>query len=122
MRKIITILALTLANSLFAQLAPGKYSYSNKEARITFAITDDGKTIKDCLIKGTNDISLISLRQFKTAGSGIFVKTNTDTTFTGYYSVEGEMPTYEIKIRKTPEKVSIIIKDVRLNSTTFKIE
>ena len=41
MRKILTILTLTLANSLFAQLAPGNYSYRNSDAQITFTITEN---------------------------------------------------------------------------------
>jgi len=120
MRKILTILTLTLANSLFAQLAPGNYSYRNSDAQITFTITDDGQTIKDCIIRGTNDISMIPLRQYKSVGTGEFVKITPDSLkpspFTGYYSVVGEMPTYEIKIKSNPEIISIVI-GVKLKST-----
>ena len=120
MRKILTILTLTLANSLFAQLAPGNYSYRNSDAQITFTVTDDGQTIKDCIIRGTNDISMIPLRQYKSVGTGEFVKITPDSLkpspFTGYYSVVGEMPTYEIKIKSNPEIISIVI-GVKLKST-----
>ena len=120
MRKILTILTLTLANSLFAQLAPGNYSYRNSDAQITFTITDDGQTIKDCIIRGTNDISMIPLRQYKSVGTGEFVKITPDplkpSPFTGYYSVVGEMPTYEIKIKSNPEIISIVI-GIKLKST-----
>ena len=121
MRKILTILTLTLANSLFAQLAPGNYSYRNSDAQIKFAITEDGQ-MKDCIIRGTNDISMIPLRQYKSVGTGEFVKITPDplkpSPFTGYYSVVGEMPTYEIKIKSNPEIISIVI-GVKLKSTQF---
>lgn len=128
MRKIITILALTLVNNLFAQLAPGKYSYSNTDARITFTIEEDGK-INDCIIKGTSDISRTSLRQYREksidkkmeswlVGTGEFIKNATDPV--GYYIVLGEFPTYEIRIKKSPATISIIIEGVRLS--TFEIE
>jgi hypothetical protein len=120
MRKILTILTLTLANTIFAQLAPGNYSYRNSDAQITFTVTDDGQTIKDCIIRGTNDISMIPLRQYKSVGTGEFVKITPDSLkpspFTGYYSVVGEMPTYEIKIKSNPEIISIVI-GVKLKST-----
>ena len=120
MRKILTILALTLVNTIFAQLAPGNYSYRNSDAQITFTITDDGQTIKDCIIRGTNDISMIPLRQYKSVGTGEFVKITPDSLkpspFTGYYSVVGEMPTYEIKIKSNPEIISIVI-GIKLKST-----
>ena len=122
MRKILTILTLTLANSLFAQLAPGNYSYRNSDAEITFTVIDDGQTIKDCTIRGTNDISIIPLRQYKNVGTGEFVKITPDplkpSPFTGYYSVAGEMPTYEIKTKSNPEIISIVI-GVKLKSTQF---
>lgn len=122
MRKILTILTLTLANSLFAQLPPGNYSYRNSDAQITFTVTDDGQTIKDCFIKGTNDISMIPLRQYKSSGSGEFVKNVVDplkpSPFTGYYSISGEMPTYEIKTKINPEIISVVI-GVKLKSTQF---
>jgi hypothetical protein len=122
MRKILTILTLTLANSLFAQLAPGTYSYRNSDAIIKFTITEDGQMIKDCTIKGTNDISMVSLRQYKNVGSGEFVKIVADplkpTPFTGYYSVAGEMPTYEIKTKNNSDIISIVI-GVKLKSTQF---
>lgn len=121
MRKTITTLALMLTNTLFAQLAPGNYSYRNSDAQIKFIITEDGQ-MKDCTIKGTNDISLISLRQYKAAGTGEFVKIVSDplkpSPFTGYYSVAGEMPTYEIKTKSNPEIISIVI-GVKLKSTQF---
>lgn len=110
-----------LTNSLFAQLAPGSYSYRNSDAQIKFAISEDGQ-MKDCTIKGTNDISLISLRQYKDAGTGEFVEIVSDplkpSPFTGYYSVSGEMPTYEIKTKSNPEIISIVI-GVKLKSTQF---
>jgi hypothetical protein len=122
MRKILTILTLTMANSLFAQLSPGNYSYRNSDAQITFTVIDDGQTIKDCTIRGTNDISIIPLRQYKNVGTGEFVKITPDplkpSPFTGYYSVVGEMPTYEIKIKSNPEIISIVI-GVKLKSTQF---
>ena len=122
MKKIITILALMLTNTLFAQLAPGNYSYRNSDAQITFTVTDDGQTIKDCIIRGTNDISMIPLRQYKSVGTGEFVKIVSDplkpSPFTGYYSVAGEMPTYEIKTKSNPEIISIVI-GVKLKSTQF---
>ena len=67
-----------LANSLFAQLAPGNYSYRNSDEQITFTVIDDGQTIKDCIIRGTNDISIIPLRQYKNVGTGEFVKITPD--------------------------------------------
>ena len=119
MRKTITTLALMLTNTLFAQLAPGNYSYRNSDAQIKFAITEDGQ-MKDCIIRGTNDISMIPLRQYKSVGTGEFVKITPDplkpSPFTGYYSVVGEMPTYEIKIKSNPEIISIVI-GVKLKST-----
>ena len=122
MRKTLTILALMLANFIFAQLPPGSYSYRNSDARITFTVSEDGQTIKDCNIKGTNDISLASLRPYKNVGTGEFVKITADplkpSPFTGYYSVVGEMPTYEIKIKSNPEIISIVI-GVKLKSTQF---
>jgi hypothetical protein len=119
MKKIITILALILTNTLFAQLEPGNYSYRNSDAQIKFTITEDGQ-MKDCIIRGTNDISMIPLRQYKSVGTGEFVKITPDplkpSPFTGYYSVVGEMPTYEIKIKSNPEIISIVI-GVKLKST-----
>lgn len=121
MRKTITTLALMLTNTLFAQLAPGNYSYRNSDAQIKFIITEDGQ-MKDCTIKGTNDISMITLRQYKNVGTGEFVKIVSDplkpSPFTGYYSVAGEMPTYEIKTKSNPEIISIVI-GVKLKSTQF---
>lgn len=115
-------MTLLLANSIFAQLQPGVYSYRNTDARITFTVTDDGQTIKDCTIKGTNDISMVPLRQYKNVGAGQFVKNAIDplkpSTFIGYYSISGEMPTYEIKIKSNPEIISIVI-GVKLKSTQF---
>lgn len=129
MRKILTLLTLLLANSIFAQLAPGKYSYRNKEeARITFTIAEDGK-INDCIIKGTSDISRAALRQYREksidkkmeswlVGTGEFIKNVTDPV--GYYIVLGEFPTYEIRLKKSPATISIIIEGVKLS--TFEIE
>jgi len=122
MRKALTLLALTLTNFIFAQLPAGTYSYRNTDARITFTVSEDGQTIKDCNIKGTNDISLISLRAYRNVGTGEFIKNVADplkpSPFTGYYSISGEMPTYEIKTKSNPEIISIVI-GVKLKSTQF---
>jgi hypothetical protein len=121
MRKILTITFILIINTLFAQLKPGTYSYKNTDATLTFTITEDGQIIKDCVIKGTNDISLVLLRQYKKSGAGEFIK-NVDTLkpspFTGYYSISGEMPTYEIKTKSNPDIISIVI-GVKLKSTQF---
>jgi hypothetical protein len=126
MRKTLTIIFVLLINTLFAQLKPGNYSYKNADATLTFTIAEDGQTIKDCLIKGTNDISLVSLRAYRKAGSGEFIKNVVDPTkptpYVGYYIVSGELPTYEIRIRNTPETVSILIQGVKLKSNNFTIE
>jgi hypothetical protein len=120
MRKFLTISALLLANSLFGQLAPGKYSYKNEDARITFTISEDGQLIKDCVIKGTNDISLVSLRSYRNAGEGEFVKNVVDPTkksiYVGYYAVSGPFPSYEIRVQDNADMISISI-GVRLKST-----
>ena len=133
MRKILTIIFLLLINTLFAQLAPGTYSYSNTDARITFTITEDGQ-MKDCIIKGTNDKSMVLLRPYREksndkkieswlSGTGTFIKNVTDptkkTVYVGYYIVGGEFPTYNIRIKKEPETISIIIEGVPL---TLNIE
>jgi len=126
MRKTLTIIFVLLINTLFAQLKPGNYSYKNADATLTFTIAGDGQTIKDCLIKGTNDISLVSLRAYRKAGSGEFIKNVVDpakpTPYVGYYIVTGELPTYEIRIRNTPETVSILIQGVKLKSNNFTLE
>ena len=125
MRKILTLLTLLLANSIFAQLPPGVYSYKNTDARITFTVSEDGQSIKDCTIKGTNDISLVSLRSYRNIGAGEFIKNAVDTlkpsAFTGYYSVSGDMPKYEIRTKKSPDIISIVI-GVKLKSTQFTKE
>jgi len=126
MRKTLTIIFVLLINTLFAQLKPGNYSYKNADATLTFTITEDGQTIKDCLIKGTNDISLVSLKAYRKVGSGEFIKNVVDpakpTPYVGYYIVTGELPTYEIRIRNTPETVSILIQGVKLKSNNFTLE
>jgi hypothetical protein len=126
MRKTLTIIFVLLINTLFAQLKPGNYSYKNADATLTFTIAEDGQTIKDCLIKGTNDISLVSLKAYRKVGSGEFIKNVVDpakpTPYVGYYIVTGELPTYEIRIRNTPETVSILIQGVKLKSNNFTLE
>lgn len=120
MRKFLTISALLLANALFGQLAPGKYSYKNEDARITFTIEEDGQVIKDCVIKGTNDISLVSLRSYRNVGEGEFVKNPVDplkkSIYVGYYAISGSLPSYEIRIQDNADVISISI-GVKLKST-----
>lgn len=115
MRKFLTLATLLVANSLFAQLPSGSYSYQNTDARLDFTISNG--EIKDCIIKGENPL----LRKYKDIGSGEF--TLYDPTkvkaYIGYYTVSGvSSPTYEIKVKANNiESITIKINDIKLTST-----
>jgi hypothetical protein len=120
MRKILTLATLLLANTLFAQLPSGSYSYQNIDARLDFTISNG--EIKDCVIKGTNPTSIPLLKMYRDMGTGEF-SLNDPTkvkTYIGYYTVIGvSSPTYEIKV-KANNIEDITIGGIKLTKTSFK--
>lgn len=119
MRKFLTLATLLLANSLFAQLPSGSYSYQNIDAKVDFTISNG--EIRDCIIKGTNPASIPLLKMYRDIGTGEF--TMNDTTkvnaYIGYYTITGpSSPTYEIKVKANNIEV-ITIRGIKLSKTTL---
>jgi hypothetical protein len=120
MRKFLTIATLLFANTLFAQLPSGSYSYQNLDAKLDFTISNG--EIKDCVIKGNNPVSIPLLKPFKDMGTGEFSLYDPTKVkaYIGYYTVIGvSSPTYEIKVKANNIEV-ITIGGIKLpRSTSF---
>lgn len=119
MEKCLVVVMLFLANSLFAQLPDGNYSYENKDTRLNFTISGDGQNIEDCSFS-----NMVLLKRFKGMGSGEFSSdTLTKSVYNGYYLVKGNFPDFSIKIKgKSIDLISIdvdVIMDKKFKNTRF---